>query len=104
MTSQRNWQTPATAIAQAMGVPVVSFEHGGIPEVVRHGETGLLAPERDTAALGQYIERLIVDDRLWEEYSRAGVAWVQQQFDLEKQTRELEEIYARVSARSGRSQ
>ena len=92
------------AEAQAMGVPVVSFEHGGIPEVVRHGETGLLAPERDTAALGQYIERLIVDDRLWEEYSRAGVAWVQQQFDLEKQTRELEEIYARVSARSGRSQ
>jgi colanic acid/amylovoran biosynthesis glycosyltransferase len=92
------------AEAQAMGVPVVSFQHGGIPEVVRHGETGLLAPERDTAALGQYIERLITDDQLWEQYSRAGVAWVQRQFDLEEQTRKLEETYEMVSERSGRSQ
>jgi colanic acid/amylovoran biosynthesis glycosyltransferase len=92
------------AEAQAMGVPVVSFQHGGIPEVVRHGETGLLAPERDAAALGQYIERLITDDRLWEQYSRAGVAWVQRQFDLEEQTRKLEEIYQMVCERSGRSQ
>ncbi len=87
-----------------MGVPVVSFQHGGIPEVVRHGETGLLAPERDTATLEQYIERLITDDLLWEEYSRAGVAWVKRQFDLEEQTSKLEEIYKMVSERSGRSQ
>jgi len=86
-----------------MGVPVVSFQHGGIPEVVRHGETGLLAPERDTATLAQHIERLITDDQLWEQYSRAGVAWVQRQFDLEEQTRKLEEIYKMVSERSGRS-
>jgi colanic acid/amylovoran biosynthesis glycosyltransferase len=92
------------AEAQAMGVPVVSFEHGGIPEVVRHGETGLLAPEGDTAVLGRYIERLITDDQLWNEYSRAGVAWVQRQFDLETQTGELEKIYERVAARSGRAQ
>ncbi len=92
------------AEAQAMGVPVVSFQHGGIPEVVRHGETGLLAPERDTATLEQYIERLITDDLLWEEYSRAGVAWVKRQFDLEEQTSKLEEIYKMVSERSGRSQ
>jgi len=91
------------AEAQAMGVPVVSFQHGGIPEVVRHGETGLLAPERDTATLAQHIERLITDDQLWEQYSRAGVAWVQRQFDLEEQTRKLEEIYKMVSERSGRS-
>jgi colanic acid/amylovoran biosynthesis glycosyltransferase len=91
------------AEAQAMGVPVVSFQHGGIPEVVRHGETGLLATEGDTAKLGQYIERLITDDQLWEQYSREGVAWVQRQFDLEGQTRKLEEIYEMVSERSGRS-
>ena len=33
--------------SQAMGVPVVSSRHGGIPETMRDGITGLLAPERD---------------------------------------------------------
>ncbi len=33
--------------AQSMGVPVVSFRHGGIPETMREGVTGLLADERD---------------------------------------------------------
>jgi colanic acid/amylovoran biosynthesis glycosyltransferase len=82
--------------AQAMGVPVVSSVHGGIPEVVRHGETGLLAPERDTDTLSKYIETLITDDKLWNKYSLAGVAWVQDQFDLEKQTGKLEQVYYAV--------
>src|SRR5262249_19207401 len=34
----------------AMAVPVVSTQHAGIPEAIRDGETGLLAPERDPAA------------------------------------------------------
>jgi colanic acid/amylovoran biosynthesis glycosyltransferase len=89
------------AEAQAMGVPVVSFQHGGIPEVVRHGETGLLAPERDTSTLGEYIERLATDDALWGEYSLAGVDWVRRQFDLEKQTRKLEQVYEKLGDRSG---
>jgi glycosyltransferase involved in cell wall biosynthesis len=84
-----------------MGVPVVSFQHGGIPEVVRHGETGLLAPERDVATLAKCIEQLVEDEGLWNAYSRAGVAWIKRQFDLEKQTRELEAIYETLSGCSG---
>jgi colanic acid/amylovoran biosynthesis glycosyltransferase len=89
------------AEAQAMGVPVVSFQHGGVPEVVRHGETGLLAPERDVATLAKYIEQLVEDEALWNRYSQAGVAWIKRQFDLEKQTRELEAIYETLSGCSG---
>lgn len=92
------------AEAQAMGVPVASFQHGGIPEVVRHGETGLLAPERDVATLAKYIEQLVEDEALWNRYSQAGVAWIKRQFDLEKQTRELEAIYETLSGRSGFNQ
>ncbi|MEM9903511.1 MAG: glycosyltransferase, partial [Cyanobacteria bacterium P01_D01_bin.44] len=43
------------AEAQAMQVPVVGFATGGIPEVVRHGETGLLVPEKDVNALALAI-------------------------------------------------
>ena len=81
------------AEAQATGLPVVSFAHGGIPEVVLHEETGLLAPERDTDILAQYLHRLLDDDALWKRYSERAVSWVAERFDLERQTKALEEIY-----------
>ena len=42
--------------AQAMGVPVVSFQHGGIPETMQGGITGLLAPERDVPTLAKHLQ------------------------------------------------
>ena len=47
------------AEAMAIGVPVVASNVSGIPEVVMHDETGLLAPPRDPAALADAIERLL---------------------------------------------
>jgi glycosyltransferase involved in cell wall biosynthesis len=48
--------------AQAAGVPVVATPVGGIRETVVDGETGLLVPPRDPAALAAAIRRLL-DDR-----------------------------------------
>ncbi len=84
------------AEAQAMGVPVVSSEHGGIPEVVRDGETGLLAPERDCEGLAERITRLLADDDLWNRFSRQAIAWVPERFDVHRQTMKLEAIYETV--------
>jgi glycosyltransferase involved in cell wall biosynthesis len=81
------------AEAQATGLPVVSFAHGGIPEVVLHGETGLLAAEKDTEMLAKHLCSLLEDDALWKRYSERGVSWVAERFDLERQTKALEEIY-----------
>ena len=60
------------AEAQAMGLPVASFATGGIPEAVVHGETGLLARERDTAGLAHNIISLLSDRAMWERFSDAG--------------------------------
>jgi colanic acid/amylovoran biosynthesis glycosyltransferase len=79
--------------AQAMGTPVVSFRHGGIPEVVLDGETGLLAPERDRAALGECLSNLLADDVMWERMSKRAREWVHDAFDLKTQTAMLENIY-----------
>lgn len=87
------------AEAQAMGVPVVSFAHGGIPEVVRHGITGLLAPEGDSRTLAQYILRYFTDSSFWRACSEAGRTWITERFNLEQQTARLEEIYRRVASR-----
>jgi L-malate glycosyltransferase len=48
--------------ALASGVPVVASAVGGLPEVVRDGETGLLVPPEDPAALARAIESLLTDE------------------------------------------
>lgn len=50
--------------AFAAGVPVVATRAGGIPEVVRDGETGLLAEPGDAAALAGHVRRVLADAEL----------------------------------------
>jgi colanic acid/amylovoran biosynthesis glycosyltransferase len=82
--------------AQAMGVPVVSFRHGGIPETMREGVTGLLAEERDTKGLAQQVLRYLRDDKFWSQSREEGMRWVRSNFDNSVQTAKLEEIYRRA--------
>ena len=86
------------AEAQAMGLPVVSFASGGVPEVVDHGVTGLLVPEGDTEALGKALHRLLGDEDLRKKMAIAGQQHIAQKFDIAKNTPRLEEIYDRVVA------
>lgn len=80
--------------AQAMGVPVVSTFHSGIPEAVADGITGILVPERHAEQLAEAILRLMCDDSLWLQYHQATQAHIDRRFDLCRQTAVLEEIYA----------
>lgn len=82
--------------AQAMGIPVVSTVHAGIPEVVLDGETGLLAPERDAVTLARHLLRLLADDEFWNQCVVRGTDWIRRQFDLQTQTSQLERIYTEV--------
>ena len=84
--------------AQAMGVPVVSFATGGIPEVVVHGEGGLLAKERDETMLAEYILRFLNNPELWRQASEAGRKYVELKFDLRRQTELLEAKYDELIA------
>jgi len=47
--------------AQAAGVPVVAGRSGGVPAIVRHGETGLLTPEGDTERFAEALRDLLND-------------------------------------------
>jgi colanic acid/amylovoran biosynthesis glycosyltransferase len=82
--------------AQSMGVPVVSFRHGGIPETMREGVTGLLAPERDVELLAEHLRRYLEDDAFWARSREEGMRWVRQEFDVRTQTAKLELIYDTV--------
>jgi len=85
------------AEAQAVGKPVVAFNSGGIPEIIRHEKTGFMAAERDWQSLARYMATLLKNAELRERFGRAGREVVVRDFNLEHCTRHLEEIYGMVS-------
>jgi glycosyltransferase involved in cell wall biosynthesis len=68
------WENfPHTVVeALAVGCPVIATAVGGVPEVVRDGENGLLVPPNDAGALGEAIERFFSDDELRERLAAAA--------------------------------
>ena len=69
--------------AQAFGVPVLSTDVSGIPELVIDGETGLLVPQRDPQALAAALRRLLGDEALRRRLGEAGAARVREKFSSE---------------------
>ena len=84
------------AEAQAMGLPVVSFATGGIPEVVAHEQTGFLVSTQDWEALAAKLLLLLQNHDLWSQFSEAGPARVKALFNIRKQATILENIYESV--------
>ena len=75
--------------AMASGLPVVSTNVGGIPEMVTENETGFLAPSGDAVALANAIDKLIGDSALADKLGDAGYQHAQKLFSIEKNVREL---------------
>ncbi|BAC90138.1 gll2197 [Gloeobacter violaceus PCC 7421] len=84
--------------ASACAVPVVSTRHGGIPEAILDGETGLLAPEGDAVALAEKLDILLADRGLGRRLGLRGREFVCEQFDIDTQTAKLEAVYDRFAA------
>jgi glycosyltransferase involved in cell wall biosynthesis len=79
--------------AQATALPVVATWHGGIPEAVEHGVTGLLCAERDPGALAENILNLLSDGDLRTKMGLAARARVVEKFNLKNQSELLEQFY-----------
>jgi glycosyltransferase involved in cell wall biosynthesis len=82
--------------ALAMGKPVVATRAGGIPEVIVPGETGLLAPPRDSRALAENMSRLAQDESLREIFSQQGPQVVASRYSLDRMADALETLYAEI--------
>jgi glycosyltransferase involved in cell wall biosynthesis len=79
--------------ASACGVPIVATRHGGVPEAVLHGETGLLSAEHDEIAMAEHLDAVLADRALADRLGTRGRELVCEVFDLRKQTARLEEVY-----------
>ena len=79
--------------AMALGVPCVSTDVTGIPEVLRDGETGLMVPQQDPEALAAAIERLLVDPALRVRLATRARCLIETEFDIVRNTVRIREIF-----------
>jgi len=84
--------------AMAMARPVVSTDLEGVTEIVDHGETGLLVPQRNSAALAEAIEALIASQRMRAACGRKARNKAERLFDLRRNTGAIAELF-RAAAR-----
>ena len=94
------WEGFGVILAEAMasGRPAISFAIGGAPEVVVHGETGLLVPPGNVPALASAMERLSVDSALRSKMGRAGRERAQRLYSMERVLSMYERLYDRCAA------
>ena len=79
--------------AMASGLPSVATDHGGIPEVIQNGITGLLCREGDWQGISEALLRLAEESELYERVSIAGSEFVNGEFSAEKQIANIERLY-----------
>jgi glycosyltransferase involved in cell wall biosynthesis len=79
--------------AMAAGKPVVASRVGGIPDLVRHGETGYLVPPADDKALANGIKKLLDDPGRAKQMGQQGKEYCRQ-FSLEAMIEKLDDLYS----------
>ncbi len=91
----------ARALPQALiaGRPVVSYDVDGAREVTITGETGILVPPQDTAALAAALSTLVGDAEMRAELGREGQRRFTEQFRHQTMTRRIRGLYEQVLAR-----
>jgi colanic acid/amylovoran biosynthesis glycosyltransferase len=82
--------------AFALGLPVISTQHSGIPELVQDGQSGFLVPERDADALAQKLECLIKEPEKRHAMGRNGRTFVEQHHDIDQLNDQLVKIYQQL--------
>jgi colanic acid/amylovoran biosynthesis glycosyltransferase len=86
--------------AMATGLPVLATQHGGIPEAVTDGVSGVLVPENEGAALTEALRNLINNPASLAGLGTAGRQSVADKFSAAARIADLEAIYAEVVRRS----
>jgi glycosyltransferase involved in cell wall biosynthesis len=84
--------------AQAAGVPVVSCATRGVPDVVEHGRTGLLAPAGDEAAFAGLLRELLLEPDRRARLGAAAAAFVAGERSLQATVARLRERLAGIPA------
>jgi len=92
---------PNTALeALACGIPTVAFETGGIPEIVRNGQTGITVKPGDSEGLARAIEQLLGDSNRRVEMGLECRRVAIEDYSLQVQAYRYAELYSKMRQRS----
>lgn len=90
--------------AQAMELPVIVSNVGGIAEGIIPNITGFLVPEKSPAAIAEKIEYLMLNPEIAVEMGKKGRTFVKQDFNLAVKNNELIDLYEALIRKIGRHQ
>ena len=76
--------------------PVIASGVGGIVDIVKDEQTGILVPEKDPVALGKAISRLLTDNELSLRLAEQGYEFVREYFGWETISRKWVDYYERI--------
>ena len=85
--------------AMASGTPCVATAVGGTPDIITNGESGVLVPPGDGAALAEAVVRLAANDELRETIARTARRRAHQDFDVMKTIDTVLDSYEKILAR-----
>jgi glycosyltransferase involved in cell wall biosynthesis len=100
LTSDNEGMPVGLIEAGLAGRPVVATDVGGVAEVVRHGETGLLS-DGDVQRLSGCVERLLRDDALRQRMGRAALATTGERFGSARLVADTARLYRRLAVERG---
>lgn len=86
--------------AQIAGKPVVVSNAGGIPEMVKHGETGLMFPKGRSDVLANNLATLLNNPMLGVRLGEKGKYWAMKQWSLNRMLRDTVAVYTMAMAQS----
>ena len=83
--------------AMALGTPCVSTPVTGIPEAIRHEDTGLMVAECDVTGLADACERLLADRSLSSQLTKNARRLIEDNFDIDKNSQEIRRFFAEMT-------
>jgi glycosyltransferase involved in cell wall biosynthesis len=84
--------------ALAYDTPVIASKVGGIVDIVKHRETGMLVPEKDPSALAAAVVEVLENEGLARRLAEDGNRFIKEKFDWDKLAGQLYDIYEQVLA------
>lgn len=94
--------TPNTILeASASGLPIVSTQHAGIKDAVKHGDTGFLVPEGDVDGMADYMIQLAGDPQLAGVMGSNSRKYIAENFNMNLRIEKLKEIIKVVCTAKG---
>jgi colanic acid/amylovoran biosynthesis glycosyltransferase len=86
--------------AMALGLPVLGTRHGGIPELIEDGVSGLLVPERNSEALTTSLIELIDHPERWASMGQVGRRRIEEEYEIDRLNDELINLYRSLGVRA----